>query len=476
MVCLGPEQNRSSASFCNKLIMFITDGVEGGYAGKKIFEKRNKNKDVRAFAFLVGRKKSPDEKALKEMVCSNRGYFYKIETLGNVWDTVLKYLSVLSRPMAVESEQQLPTYSPVYSDSAGLGMVVSASLGVFGTNKLKYKELVGVAGTDILLANLEEAISPSKLGVFSHSFAINNNGFILFHPKFKDQIGHLPAPPNVYLQDVERTIYQNDSELLQIAMIDRNASSMQLQVYWLYDNNRRLVETTATYFYDSINNTEFSTAIAVFENDRKYYEIPTTDNNKVWILKGIQALDAPVINTTINYTSTNFTYVQVSPWTYCKDIVPAAINDNPRSVKSYPTAAEIYDELKDITDTKDIKKSLHKKCDSLLINKLLCTAGIVDERSLETWTPNIVNKDIESVFVFTNGGYSKYFTYNNISLPFKRDVFKTEIFEQATAAPANTKIILSAPYRASTDTSSDKPVFITVSAVIKLNGTMLSAG
>ena len=413
---------------------------------------------MRAFAFLVGRMKNPDEKALKEMACNNRGYFYKIETLGNVWDTVLKYLSVLSRPMARIDSEVKPVYTPVYMDSTGIGMVMTASVGVFSKKK---KEVMGVAGTDIALTTLEEIIPRSKLGVFSHAFVINNNGFIVLHPKFRNQSGHLPAPPNVYLEDVEYSVNVNESIQLKRVMIDREVNTTSFAIYWLYENGRKLFQTSATYFYGVINNTEFSSAIAVVDTDLNYYDLEYTTENDRWKPDGIKALSVPnVTNKDENYTASNFTYVQICPWTYCSDVIAQAQSEQPKSIKMYPTAAEIYEKYK-VNFT---------NCDQRLIYNLLVTAGIVDKNVQETWLPQHIRKDnIESVFVATNGGYSKYFTFNNESKPFNRDVFKSEVFQPAAAAPTKTKIILSA--------SANKKPTVTVTAAVRTGPSkVLSAG
>ena len=87
----GPSMNRTSAH-CNQAIMFITDGIEGEYAGKATFDKHNKKKRVRVFSYLVGRIKNPAKEALIKMSCDNHGHFYKIETLGNIWDLSLIHI------------------------------------------------------------------------------------------------------------------------------------------------------------------------------------------------------------------------------------------------------------------------------------------------------------------------------------------------------------------------------------------------
>ncbi|XP_065651933.1 voltage-dependent calcium channel subunit alpha-2/delta-4-like isoform X2 [Hydra vulgaris] len=108
--------NRIYRVSCNKLIIVISDGLKGNYnnAGKAVFDRMNSEKIVRVFSYLVGLVKNPNDRALKEMSCNNRGYFYKIETLGNIWNSVVEYLEVLSRSLASHKDEIKPTLSPVY--------------------------------------------------------------------------------------------------------------------------------------------------------------------------------------------------------------------------------------------------------------------------------------------------------------------------------------------------------------------------
>ena len=109
------------------------------------------------------------------------GFYYHIETLGNVWDAVLQYIRVVSRPMAQSSntttnnnKKNLKTiFSPVYEDAATQRMVMTLSMGVFDE-----KGVVGVAGTDISADVLLEKIPFHKFTTFSRAFVIDNNGFV----------------------------------------------------------------------------------------------------------------------------------------------------------------------------------------------------------------------------------------------------------------------------------------------------------
>ena len=229
--------NRTSG--CNQAIMFITDGIEGDYAGKKSFETNNQDKRVRVFSYLIGRMKSPDKTALIKMACENRGHFYTIDTIGNVWDTVLEYLRVMSRPVSYSLNNNKmndlqATYTSAYMDNAGFGMVMSVSKSVFEKEKntgssppQKYKDLIGVAGTDISLTNISSLAPYSKMGVFSRAFIINNNGFVLVHPKFRPQTGYLPVPQNILIEDLEMSVEPQDAVRLKERMLGSKKSGFK---------------------------------------------------------------------------------------------------------------------------------------------------------------------------------------------------------------------------------------------------------
>ena len=478
ILLLAEMYNRTSNAGCNKAIIFITDGVEGDYAGKSVFEERNSQKDVRAFAFLVGRVKNPHNKALIEMACQNNGYFYTIETLGNIWDNVLKYLQVLSRPIASSNKQNV-SYTPVYKDSTGLGMIMSVSLGVFGK-----EDLAGVAGTDIRLSDLDELVPYSELGVFSHGFMINNNGFISVHPKFRPQTGYLPDPPNVYLDDVEYSIDPNDTAMLKKYMIDRRTMSMSYNVYWLYDHNRKVFKTNINYYFQPVNKTDFSAAIGITGVDEDFFEVKETLANK-WIERGIDALHIPVIiNKTENYTQTEWTYVNISLWDFCS-FKPNGQDDGPSSYLKYPNAEQLYEYLKE-RNIREVTDIIDKTpCNKSLLLKLLTTAGIVNNILNKTWNnasfaEEMENHDkhIEALYVATSGGYMKYFTHTNESLPsLDRCVYRANFYELATVFP-NASITVSTPVMTSKYVNSE-PKYVQVSGSVHVvNGEkkVLAAG
>lgn len=48
--------------------------------------------------------------------------------------------------------------------------------------------ILGVMGTDVTTKEMQEFIPKEKLGSSGYAFAINNNGYVIFHPKLKAQV------------------------------------------------------------------------------------------------------------------------------------------------------------------------------------------------------------------------------------------------------------------------------------------------
>jgi Cache domain. len=482
----GPLLNRTSAE-CNQAIMFVTDGIEGEYAGKESFERNNKDKRVRVFSYLVGRFKSPDKKALIKMSCDNGGYFYEIETLGNIWDTVLDYLRVMSRPLTEvyrkDQAEIKPTYTPAYLDSAGFGMVMTISLNVFkkreekdenGDKKIVYEDILGVAGTDIALKNLKDQVDLSKMGSFSRAFIINNNGFILTHPKFREQTGYLPVPPNIQMEDLEYSIGEEATELkdsmLMLNDTIRSEAVSPFKTMVLYDNNRKVFQSETQYYIKKILGADLVSAVALSDKDEKYLAIDKTMLKfDEFITAGKNALQPPIDDfdyEAFNMTKTNTSFVTVAPWNYCDIKV-----EKMKGVKTYPTSEELYQFLKNPDNLKD--------CDEELINRLLIMAGALDKVTTEIWDKIKHHDDAEAVlstFVATTSGYQKYLSFHNltnVSSPYNRDILKTKVIETPAAAMSEgIKMFFSSPSRDKKSLLSADPVPITIIQPYKKEGVL----
>ncbi|XP_047140623.1 voltage-dependent calcium channel subunit alpha-2/delta-3 isoform X1 [Hydra vulgaris] len=433
----GLEYNRTYSSRCNKIILFFSDGIEGDYSNtaKSFFDKWNNDKSVRVFTYLVGRTKNPNDRVLKEMACNNRGHFYQIQTLGNVWDTVIQYLEVLSRPIVQHKGDVQPKISPVYLDSSGAGMILTMSLGVFNSTNL-----VGVVGLDMLIRALTQLAPISELGYFSHTVIINSNGFIVQHPKYLDQTGYLPLPTNVYFEDLEYSVNKPDSKNLKNSILKGESSSIRFLTYWLYDNNTKIAENNVTYYYKPVLNSTLFVSLAISDVDINNVTLKNLDKtNTALYYMGIEALK---VFDDLNY----YTYVDIPNWRFCNN--SANRGDATLDLKVYPNASELQDYLKNV-DKNEVLNIDSPLCNTELTLDLLINAALVIGPVTDSWQAYVNNQNskdpnFKSVFVCTGAGYTRYFSLNNQS--HIRDSLRTSVFEKAVAMP-DFSIIASSPVR-----------------------------
>merc|ERR1719342_1636817 len=320
----------------NQAIMLVTDGVP--YTYETIFQEYNNgeynepHKPVRVFTYLIGREIS-DLEAAKWMACDNKGYFTHVTTLAEVKEQVLKYIPVMARPLVLMRETHPVRWTGVYADIEvpnerslwviglkkpmtrrrlrelqgkegsfkGYKLMTSVSIPVYNkknqtktdelgikTNKqtnpfdqVRIAELLGVAGTDVPIAEIEKLIPPYKLGVNGYSFAVNNNGYILYHPDLRPMFQEILKPNynSVDFAEVE-LVYNpkhdepryNDSTLFMMRkdMVDQKEGMGTMRVKVHMDDMKRVTVREQDYFYYNISNTPFTLGIALPSKYGKY--------------------------------------------------------------------------------------------------------------------------------------------------------------------------------------------------------------
>merc|ERR1711892_1294177 len=315
----------------NQAIMLVTDGVP--YTYETTFQEYNQpHKPVRVFTYLIGREIS-DLEAAKWMACENKGYFTHVTTLAEVKEQVLKYIPVMARPLVLLRETHPVRWTGVYADIEvpndrslwviglkkpttrkrirelqgkegsfkGYKLMTSVSIPVYNKKnhttievlglkpnelanpfgQVRIAELLGVAGTDVPIAEIEKLIPPYKLGVNGYSFAVNNNGYILYHPDLRPMFQEILKPNynSVDLAEVELVHNEkhdepryNDSGLFMMRkeMVDQKDGMARLTVKVHMDDMKRVTVREQEYFYYNISNTPFTLGIVMPSKYGKY--------------------------------------------------------------------------------------------------------------------------------------------------------------------------------------------------------------
>lgn len=95
------DRNCSDDKPCNQAIMLITDNIQGNFTD--LFEENNHQygTPVRIFTYLLGKDQS-NVAEMKHIACSNRGAFAHIQTLDEVQEKVLDYVSTIALPLVLQ--------------------------------------------------------------------------------------------------------------------------------------------------------------------------------------------------------------------------------------------------------------------------------------------------------------------------------------------------------------------------------------
>ncbi|XP_058802152.1 voltage-dependent calcium channel subunit alpha-2/delta-3 isoform X2 [Phymastichus coffea] len=266
---LAAARNERLGSSCNQAIMLITDGVPDNY--KEIFQRYNwadspdnpemADMPVRMFTYIIGREVA-DIRDSRWMACANRGYFVHLSTLAEVRDQVLNYISVMARPLVLNSTTHPTIWTQVYADIADpkitdwlwdkkerneqkerywiyrkntkfmnlddemkafekrmrkhpnlagdlykYRLMTSVSKPVYDERDtaMRVANLLGVAGTDVPIDDIKQLMAPHMLGVHGYAFIITNNGYILTHPDLRPVFQGIlrPAYNSVDMAEVE---------------------------------------------------------------------------------------------------------------------------------------------------------------------------------------------------------------------------------------------------------------------------------
>ncbi|XP_070394960.1 voltage-dependent calcium channel subunit alpha-2/delta-1-like isoform X1 [Dermacentor albipictus] len=355
---------------CIQMIMIFTDG--GTEDPTPLIEKLNADLKIRIFTYVVGPHPIPYA-TLKALACKNRGYFTAITSFGASRYKVQEYLKVLSRPMVLSGDKQF-TWTNFYQDSGGIGLLTTVTLPVYNkTHGTKDQTIVGVMGVDVSLEELKDHEPTYKIGPSGYSFMVNRNGYVMYHPDIKLQLGSLEEPLDIDFLDIE--IENPLKEKIRRRMIDGHSGHETVVSLMRMPDEKHLVPHNMVYYYRHMNDSEFGVALALPEKRKLYVRVEgmrVDDGFKPETEKGDGVL--------------------LAPWRYCKNIPrPKGLTGN-------------------ISQVLEAYRADHRQCDPLLMQRLLW--DIENTRAVvSNWTSDAFAEERDGIlgtFVGTEGGLIRY--------------------------------------------------------------------
>ncbi|XP_055682880.1 voltage-dependent calcium channel subunit alpha-2/delta-3 [Lutzomyia longipalpis] len=324
-----------STTGCNQAIMLITDGVPSNLT--EVFDKWNRvemgnetRTPVRIFTYLLG-KEVTKVREIQWMACLNRGYYSHIQTLDQVQEEVLKYVTVIATPLVLQGIEHPPTWTHAFADKSYTQedddtpprLMIAVGVPAFDhefdptRNVTRSISLLGVAGTDVPIEDIDKLTLPYKLGVGGYSFIVSNNGYVLLHPDLRPTHKGILKPNYNSIDFTEVEQFDDDKEgrepgedllaLRENLVNTRPGKMLKIPVRFHYDKMRRVSQEVQDYYFAPLANTPFSLGLAL-----------PHDYGNTWIKVGdeIKRNQHMGINISDFFVGENW---KVHPdWVYCK--------------------------------------------------------------------------------------------------------------------------------------------------------------
>ncbi|XP_021942456.1 voltage-dependent calcium channel subunit alpha-2/delta-3 isoform X2 [Zootermopsis nevadensis] len=151
-------------------------------------------------------------------------------------------------------------------------ILINEAIWVEKIRETKIARLLGVAGTDVPIQDIQKLMMPHKLGVNGYAFIITNNGYILTHPDLRPVFQGILKPSynsvdmaEVELVDDHREARDINPKLREFRsdVINQSTGATTLEVKYYYDDMKRVSHTKRHYYYTGIENTPFTLVIAL---------------------------------------------------------------------------------------------------------------------------------------------------------------------------------------------------------------------
>ncbi|GBM54531.1 Voltage-dependent calcium channel subunit alpha-2/delta-2, partial [Araneus ventricosus] len=280
---------------------------------------------VRVFAYAIGPHPVPYA-TLKEIACSNRGYFTSIQAMGAVRTKIQDYVKVLGRPLVLSNARNFE-WTNFYLDPMGLGMMATVTLPVYNKTEIANQTMVGVMKIDVSLRKMLDYEPSYEMGPASYSFGINTNGYVVFHPDLKTDFEFIDDPPHLDFLDVE---IENPAKVdLRKVMVNSETSKRSLTSLIKMPDGKHIVRHHMEYYYTPLESTSFSIAI-VMPTDRTHY-------------LHVEEMDFVL---GFDLSKSEMKGMHIAPWKYCHGKVlklgtPDIIKNLSHTVRSNPDSCKI---------------------------------------------------------------------------------------------------------------------------------------
>ncbi|XP_069358648.1 voltage-dependent calcium channel subunit alpha-2/delta-3 isoform X5 [Maniola hyperantus] len=157
-----------------------------------------------------------------------------------------------------------------------------------GQKEMRIARLLGVAGTDVPLSEIQALMTPYKVGVNGYAFMVTNNGYILIHPDLRPVFQQILKPSYNSVDMIEVELFDDDrsprnfsKELtaLRKEIIDQKTGNKMMNVKYHMEDMKRVSRGKRHYYWTGISDSQFTLVVSIPENyGRHRITPPPTDD------------------------------------------------------------------------------------------------------------------------------------------------------------------------------------------------------
>lgn len=157
-----------------------------------------------------------------------------------------------------------------------------------GQMEMRIARLLGVAGTDVALSEIQALMTPYKIGVNGYAFIVTNNGYILIHPDLRPVFQQILKPSYNSVDMIEVELFDDDrgprnfsKELtaLRKEIIDQKTGNKAMNTKYHMEDMKRVSRCKKHYYWTGISDSPFTLVVTIPENyGRHRITPPPTDD------------------------------------------------------------------------------------------------------------------------------------------------------------------------------------------------------
>ncbi|XP_011305922.1 voltage-dependent calcium channel subunit alpha-2/delta-3 isoform X2 [Fopius arisanus] len=179
----------------------------------------------------------------------------------------------------------MPVYDRRENANITEQVLIKEAYWVSQTRETRIADLLGVAGTDVPIQEIQKLMLPYKLGVNGYAFIVTNNGYILIHPDLRPVFQGILKPSYNAVDMAEVELLElggpRDFDAMILGfrerVINQENGTVNLNTKYHYDDMRRVGRAKRKYDFTGIDKTPFTVVVSLPLYDNDNYRVHATE-------------------------------------------------------------------------------------------------------------------------------------------------------------------------------------------------------